>query len=131
MYALCIGVRPKASRISQRMRSVTARRWWSSFAVEPVGFGVEGAGEVVDPEGGVDDDHGRLAAGAAEARLVQVSLPLDLAAELADGGLGVGLDEEAEGGVDYDLLSGGAGALHGLLKQGVVGFNVGCALACF
>ena len=27
------------------------------FAIEPRGLGIAGAGEIVDPDGGVDDDH--------------------------------------------------------------------------
>ena len=61
----------------------------------------------------------------AEAGLVEVSLPLDLAAEVADGGLRAGLDEEAEGGVDDGLLGGGSGVLHGSVEERVVDLDVG------
>lgn len=72
----------------------------------------------------MDDDHARLAAGAAEAGLVEVSLPLDLATELADGGLAVGLDEETERDLDGGLFGGRSGGLHGLVEQNVVDFDV-------
>jgi hypothetical protein len=60
-----------------------------------------------------------------EARFIEVALPLDFAAEFAERGLGVGLDEEAEASFDYGFLSGGSGAAHRLIYEVIVEFDVG------
>jgi len=59
-----------------------------------------------------------------ETGVIEVALPGDLAAQLAQTGLGVGLDEEAETGFDGGTLSGGSAAAHGLFHQMIVEFDV-------
>jgi hypothetical protein len=104
------------------------------LAVQPIGVRVHRSAEVVDPDGSVDDGHAAaLFLRSAQAGLVQVALPPDLAAKTADSRLRVSFHEKTQSSVDGSLLGGGADLAHRLPDQLFVDFYVcphGFSLMC-
>jgi hypothetical protein len=85
------------------------------LAVQPIRMWVCRASEVVNPNGGIHDDHPRLAFwNPAPARTVQVSFPFHLAAILSDGRLGMRTHQQTQAGFDSGFFRSRAAAAHGL-----------------
>jgi hypothetical protein len=103
-----------------------AERLTCELTVQPMGCGVFAASQVVNPHGGVNDDHKQsLFQESAGAGFLKITFPPDLSSEPADGPLGVGVGKQFQGGFYGGFLGARAADLHGLAHEPVVDFNVG------
>lgn len=95
------------------------------FSIEPLRMRIRGSREVIDPDGRIHDCHtGCLVSNPALARLVQISVPLHLAAKLPDACLRMGFYQQPQSRLHDCLFCARAGTAHRLLHQLVIDLNV-------
>jgi hypothetical protein len=94
------------------------------FGVEPIGLAIANVPEIVHPDRGVDDDHGPLLHKPTETSLVEVTVPDDLAAEISDAGLILGVNQQAQRFFHDRSLGSRATASHGPAHQLVIDVDV-------
>jgi hypothetical protein len=95
------------------------------FPVEPVRFWILVASQVVNPNGGIHDDHaGKLCFGTAQPRAFQITFPSNFAPEFADRALGVGFRQQAKACFHRRFFGGGAAAPQCLPHQAIVNIDI-------
>jgi hypothetical protein len=72
----------------------------TDLAIKVFGFFVLQTAQIVDPNRGVNDDHRSLLCKARETRLVEISIPVDLASKPPNGGLRPSLNQKAQSFLD-------------------------------
>jgi hypothetical protein len=96
----------------------------AELTVKKVGLVILPPTEIVNPHGGVHDQHGSLVQQASQARSVEVSFPPDFAPKATNGGLRPGAYEQAQSGLNSGSFRARPAAAHGLPHQAVVDIDI-------
>jgi hypothetical protein len=97
------------------------------LAIELQGLILVSATQIIDPNAGVDDDHADdlFVGKAAFARFTKITFPLHLAAQPADGALGMRLSQQAQPCLNGCFFGSGATAPHGSSRQAIIDIDIG------
>ncbi|HXN27534.1 MAG TPA: hypothetical protein VN902_10450 [Candidatus Acidoferrales bacterium] len=68
----------------------------TELAIKVIGLFIPQAAQIVDPNCGINDDHRSLLCKSRDTRLVEISIPMDLASKPANGGLRPSLNQKAQ-----------------------------------
>jgi hypothetical protein len=76
----------------------------TELAIKVIGLFVPQTAQIVDPNRGINDDHRSLLCKSRETRLVEISIPRDLASKPPNGGLRPSLNQKAQSFLDCGPL---------------------------
>jgi hypothetical protein len=76
----------------------------TELAIKVIGLFVPQTPQIVDPNRGINDDHRSLLCKSRETRLVEISIPMDLASKPPNGGLRPSLNQKAQSFLDCGPL---------------------------
>lgn len=84
----------------------------AKFAIKVVGLFIPQTAQIVDPHRGINDHRRSLLHKSPETRLVQITVPTDLASKSANGGLRPSLNQQAQSFLDRSPFCPCSTALH-------------------
>jgi hypothetical protein len=96
----------------------------AQLIVEPIRLGVFCALKIIDPDGGINDNH-VLSSQPPKTRPVEIAVPIDPSSQTTDRALSPGPDQQTQRLVDHCPFGSSAAAAHSLSHQPVINVDVG------